>query len=132
MTQVTMTLTKGQGQGQIFPKMIKKRNNWPYHGGYFFYRLHTRYQGTTHHGTFIDPSADDLDLRSRSKVKVKFSPKWVKKLKKLAISQMLFHLQTSYFGHILDAISPTDFIISIITAFCDSFGRCPLVEYNGA
>ena len=24
-------------------------------------------------------------------------------------------------------ISPTNFIISIITAFCDSFGRCPLV-----
>ena len=30
-------------------------------------------------------------------------------------------------GHILDAFSPIDFIISIITAFCDSFGRCPLV-----
>ena len=26
-----------------------------------------------------------------------------------------------------DAISPTDFIISIITAFCDYFGRCSLV-----
>ena len=68
---------------------------------------------------------------------------------------MLFHLQTSYLvqpnrahsmiqvsmkvtgqsqilqkkertGHILDASSPTDFITSIITAFCDSFVRCPL------
>ena len=27
----------------------------------------------------------------------------------------------------MDAISVTDFITSIITAFCDSFGRCPLV-----
>ena len=26
--------------------------------------------------------------------------------------------------------SPTDFIISIITAFCDSFGRCPLVSFK--
>ena len=46
------------------------------------------------------------DQRSRSKVKVKISPKWVR-----------------YFttGHILDAISSTDFIISIMTAFCDIF-----------
>ena len=29
-----------------------------------------------------------------------------------------------------NAISPTDFITSIITAFCDSFGRCPLVFYG--
>ena len=29
--------------------------------------------------------------------------------------------------HISEAISPTDYIISIITAFCDSFGRCPFV-----
>ena len=28
-----------------------------------------------------------------------------------------------------NAISPTDFITSIITAFCDSFGRYPLVHY---
>ena len=41
-----------------------------------------------------------------------FFPKWVK-------------YETT--GHIFDAISPTDFIISIITAFCDSFGHWPLV-----
>ena len=29
------------------------------------------------------------------------------------------------------AISPTDFIISIITAFCDSFWCCPLVFFPG-
>ena len=43
MTQVPMTL----GQGQIFPKMGKKPKNWSYLGGYFPYRLHTWYQGTT-------------------------------------------------------------------------------------
>ena len=46
MTQVPMTLTEGQGQGQIFPKMGKKPKNWSYLGGYFTYRLHTWYQGT--------------------------------------------------------------------------------------
>ena len=45
---------------------------------------------------FNDPSADDLDLRSRSKVKVKFSQKWVKNQRT---------------GHILEAISPIDFIL---------------------
>ena len=55
---------------------------------------------------------------SRSKVKVKFSKKCVKNLdqngqktNELFISRRLFH------------------IISIITAFCDSFGRCPLVFF---
>ena len=76
------------------------------------YRLHTRYQGTTNQGTFNDPSADDLDLKSRSQVKVKFSQNWVKNQRT---------------GHISETISPTDFIISIITAFFDSFGCCPLV-----
>ena len=60
-----------EGQGQSF-KMSKKTKNWSYLGGYFTYRLHTWYQGTTQSGEFIDPSADDLDPRSRSKVKVKF------------------------------------------------------------
>ena len=45
MTQVQMTLTKGQSQ--IFPKMHKKTKNWSYLRGYFTYRLHTWYQGTT-------------------------------------------------------------------------------------
>ena len=44
---------------------------------------------------FNDSSADDLDRRSRSKVKVKFSQKW-EKTKELVISRKLFHLQTSY------------------------------------
>ena len=30
-------------------------------------------------------------------------------------------------GHVSDAISPTESITSIITAFCDSFWHCPLV-----
>ena len=76
MTQVPMTLTLGQGHRSRsnFPKNLKKLNNWPYLEGYFTYRLYTRYQGTIHHGTFNDPSADDLDIRSRSQVKVKFLP----------------------------------------------------------
>ena len=48
-----------------------------------------------HRGAFIDLSADDLDPRSRSNVKVKFSAKWVKNQRT---------------GHISEAISPTDFI----------------------
>ena len=43
MTQVPMTLIKGQGQ--IFPKMAKKLKNWPYLGCYFTYRINN-YQGT--------------------------------------------------------------------------------------
>ena len=42
------------------------------------------------------PKSDDLEPRSRSKVKVKFSQKWVKNQRT---------------GHNLDAISPTDFIL---------------------
>ena len=38
---------KVTGQGQIFPKMGKKLNNWPYLRCDFIYRLHTWYQGTT-------------------------------------------------------------------------------------
>ena len=34
-------------QGQIFTKMGKKPENWLYLGGYFTYRLHTWFQGTT-------------------------------------------------------------------------------------
>ena len=77
--------------------MGKKTKNWSYLGGNFTYRLHTWYQGTTQLVAFNDPSADDLDLKSRSKVKVKYSPKWVKKQRT---------------GHISEAISPTDFILS--------------------
>ena len=54
----------------------------------FSYRLHTWYQNTTQKGTFNVPKADDLDLQSRSKVKVKISQKV---LNNWAISQMLFH-----------------------------------------
>ena len=32
---------------KFFPKMGKKTKNWSYLGGYFTYRLHTWYQGTT-------------------------------------------------------------------------------------
>ena len=46
-------------------------------------------------GAFNYLSVDDLDPRSRSKVKVKFSKKWVKNKRN---------------GHILEAISPTDYI----------------------
>ena len=52
MTQALITLTFGQGpilpgQGQIFLKMGKIPKTWSYLGGYFTYRLHTWYQGTT-------------------------------------------------------------------------------------
>ena len=63
MTQVSMTLT----QGQFFPKMGKKPKNWSYLRGYFTYRLHIWYQGTTQLDTFNYPSADDLDLCQRSR-----------------------------------------------------------------
>ena len=74
--------------------MGKNLKNWSYLGGYFTNRLHTWYQGTTQLGAFNDPSADDLD--PRSKVKVKFSKKWVKNQR---------------IGYISEAISPTDFIL---------------------
>ena len=51
-------------------------------------------------------------ILSRSRVKVKVSYNGIK---------------NETIGHIFDVILPTDFIISIITAFCDSFGCCPLV-----
>ena len=49
MIQVPMTLTLGHGERSRsnFPKNGKKLKNWPYFGGYFTYRLHTWYQGTT-------------------------------------------------------------------------------------
>ena len=51
MTQVQMTLTKGQGQrsrSNIAKNGKKKKlKNWSYLGGYFTYTLHTWYQGTT-------------------------------------------------------------------------------------
>ena len=80
MTQVPMTLTEDQGQRSRsnFPKNGKKLNHCPYHGCYFTNRLHTGYQGTTQLVAFNDPNADDLDQRSRSKVKVIFSQKWEK------------------------------------------------------
>ena len=78
MAQVPMTLTKDEGQGQIWPKMVKKLSNGAYLRCYFTYSLHTWYQGTTHKCASNDPSAYDLDQRPRSKVKVKISPKWVK------------------------------------------------------
>ena len=55
-------------------------------------------------GAFNYPSADDFDLWSRSKVKVKFSQKWVKK-------QRIGQGQRSRIGHISEAISPTDCIL---------------------
>ena len=100
ITQVPITLILGQGHRSRsnFPRNGKKLNNWPYLGGYFTYRLHTWYQGTTQLGAFNNSIADDLDprSRSRSKVKVKFSSKIGKKTKKLVISRRLFHLHTSY------------------------------------
>ena len=68
MPQKPMTLTQGQGQrsrSNFFSKMGKKTKNWSYLGGYFTYRFHTWYQGTTQQGKFYDPSADDLDLWTR-------------------------------------------------------------------
>ena len=62
MSQVLGVNDEGQGQGQNFPKVGKKLNNWLYLGCYFTYRLHTWYQGITHYGTYNDQSADDLDL----------------------------------------------------------------------
>ena len=53
--------------------MGKKPKNWSYLGGYFTYTLYNWYKGTTQLGAFNDPNTDDLDQRSRSKVKVKFS-----------------------------------------------------------
>ena len=76
--------------------MGRKPNNWSDLRDYFTYILHTWFQGTTYQWAFNDPSADDLDPRSRSKVKVKFSQKWVKNQRT---------------GHISEAISPTDFIL---------------------
>ena len=71
-----------QGQGHRswsnFQKMGKKLNNWPYLRCVFTYSLHTWYQDTTHKCASNDPSAYDVDQRSRSKVKVKISQKWVK------------------------------------------------------
>ena len=79
-------------------KKYKKLINWPYLRCYFTYSLHTWYQGTTHKCASNDPSAYDVDQRSRSKVKAKFSQKCVKKQRT---------------GHISEAISPTDFILGI-------------------
>ena len=79
-TQVTMTLTLGQShrsRSNVL-KMCKKQKNWPYLECYFTYRLHTWYQGTTYKCPSNDPSAYDVDQRSKSKVKVKISRKWVK------------------------------------------------------
>ena len=91
MTQVSMTLVKVK-----FSKKGKKPKDWSYLGGYFTYRLHTWYQGTTRKCSPNDPSAYDLDQRLRSKVKVKFSSKWLKNQRT---------------GHISEAISPIDFIL---------------------
>ena len=58
-----------ESQGQNIPKMAKwrKKKNKQLAISWMLFK-----------GTFNDPSADDLDLQSRSKVKVKISQKWVK------------------------------------------------------
>ena len=55
------------------PKIGQNLKNRPYLGCYSTYRLYTWYQGTTQYCPFNNPSDDDLDLRSR--FKVKFSKK---------------------------------------------------------
>ena len=99
MTQVLMTLAEGQGLKSRSNLSIvsKKLNSLSFLGSYFTYRLHTWYQRTTYESAFNNSSANDINRRSR--VKVNFSQKWVKRVKKikqLAISWMLFHQQTSY------------------------------------
>ena len=55
-----------EGQGQIFPKIGKKKlNNWPNLGCYFTYRLQFWYQGKIDSDAFNDPCADGFDHRSR-------------------------------------------------------------------
>ena len=93
-----MTLTKGQGHRsrsnvQKLAKIYKMGHISDAISPTNFI-LGTKVQ--PHRGAFIDLSADDLDPRSRSKVKVNFSPKWVKNQRT---------------GHISEAISPTDFIL---------------------
>ena len=110
MIQVPMTLTLGQAQGQISPKWVKNQRT-----GHISeaisptdFILGTKLQSNKVHSMTQVP----MSLTFGQKVKVKFPPKWVKNQRTV---------------HISEAISPTDYIISIITAFCDSFGRCPLV-----
>ena len=62
----------------------------------FSYKLHTSYQSTTHKGTFNVPRTDDLDLQSRSKVKVKIFQKLVKVPNNWPYLRCFFTLQTSY------------------------------------
>ena len=87
---MSFSLGQGHSSRSSFSKNGKKLKNWPYLG-YFTYRLHTYYQGTTQLSAFNDLSADDLDP-----VKVKFSQKLVK---------------CQRTGHISEAISSTDFIL---------------------
>ena len=51
MIQVPMYLTQGQSQRSRsnFSKISKKPKNMSYLGGYFTYRLHTWYQGTSYY-----------------------------------------------------------------------------------
>ena len=88
---------------------------------YFTSRLHyTWYQGETHKGAFNDPSADDLNPSVKDQGQIFKTNKKNKKKQKTDKNQTT--------GHILYAVSPIDFTTSIDTAFCDSFGRCPLVQ----
>ena len=91
MTLIFRVKVTGQCQMSKSWQKTKEYLDW-----YFIHRLHTWYQSTTQLCAFNELSNDDLDLRWRSKVKVKFSPKWVKKQRT---------------GHISEAISFTDFIL---------------------
>ena len=79
-------MSKVKFQGQTGSQL----NLGSYFETYLTQRLYTWYQDTTQLGAFNDPSADDLDQKSRSNVK-----KWLKSTK-WAMSRMLFHLHTSY------------------------------------
>ena len=69
MIKMKVTLTDNEGHRRR--SKVTKTNLWSYIANYYTYRDHTWYQGTIQQAASNDISLFDLDVRSRSQLKVK-------------------------------------------------------------
>ena len=141
MTQVSMNLTFGQDQMhkkilwvalplcQIWKKLVKHFSNylnWNF-SKKFFKILLTGRQTTTFSWMITMCQNTSKNIFLCYSIWPKWLWPWPRSKSNYPKNEKI--TKTTY--HILDAISLTHIFTSVITAFCDSFGRCPLVTHFG-